>query len=99
MTIRGIETPGAHWIRGLPTSLGFTANDPNQQLDFTRMASQDLDRIFGKDRYQHALSIDELKITDNQAATRVSLASPAMLLAFFIFLIEQVLANRFYRRG
>ena len=98
VSLSGVDTPGAHWIRGLPDTTGFTANLPQKQLDLTRIGETDLDVIFGTDRFRLVTSVDQMSLSGGDAASRVSLASPAMLFAFFVFLVEQVLANRFYKR-
>jgi hypothetical protein len=51
----------------------------------------------GKDGWAYATDTDQITLTSQQSGQRISLTSPAMLLALVVFLLEQVLGNRFYR--
>ncbi|WP_372895894.1 BatA domain-containing protein [Stieleria sp.] len=90
---------GVHWIRGDEIGLGFTANLPREQLATTRIDAARLERLFGPDRLRQIDSLDEMEWTSSDDARVVSLWSPIMLLALFVFMLEQVLGNRFYRRS
>ncbi len=97
--IADIPAAGTYWLRGgnLPTGSGFSANLDAGTFDRTRISADRLDATFGVDRY--AITDDPAAIawSDNRATNRVSLHSPAMLLALIVFLLEQILGNRFYR--
>jgi hypothetical protein len=56
-----------------------------------------LDQIFGPERYNLATDREGIEFAENKATQRVSLHSPAILFALAIFLLEQILGNRFYR--
>ncbi|QDV41288.1 hypothetical protein Enr13x_11260 [Stieleria neptunia] len=90
---------GVHWIRGDEIGLGFTANLPRQQLATTRIDAARLERLLGPDHLRRIDSLDEMEWTSSDETRVVSLWSPIMLLALFVFMLEQVLGNRFYRRS
>ncbi|WP_186775480.1 hypothetical protein [Rubripirellula tenax] len=105
-----VRSAGTYWLRGggfsraggeasRGGSLGFSANLGSAAITTDRADKGLLDSIFGPDGYTLATMREEIELSDNQSATRVSLHSPAMLLALIIFLLEQVLGNRFYRRA
>ena len=97
VTVQDVSRSGVYWIRGLDPGLGFSANMPSDAIDLNRIDLGQLDQIFGPDQYRLATSREEIEFAENQSSQRVSLHSPAMLLALVIFLLEQVLGNRFYR--
>ena len=97
VTAADVSRSGVYWIRGLQTGLGFSANLPSTAIDLNRINPDQLAQVFGPDQYRLATSREEIEFTENQATQRVSLHSPAMLLALVLFLLEQILGNRFYR--
>ncbi|MCA9139692.1 MAG: hypothetical protein KDB00_23130, partial [Planctomycetales bacterium] len=90
---------GVHWIRGDAPGLGFTVNVPRQRLITDRIESSELSKMFGPDSFRQINSIDEMEWTATDGSEVVSLWSPIMLLALLVFLLEQVLGNRFYGRS
>ncbi|QEG01032.1 hypothetical protein Mal15_51080 [Stieleria maiorica] len=90
---------GVHWIRGDETGLGFTANLQREKLSTTRLDSDRLERLFGPDQLRQIDSLEEMDWTATDGTQVVSLWSPIMLLALLVFMLEQVLGNRFYRRS
>ncbi len=98
LAIDDVSRSGTYWIRGLQTGDGFSANLSKGSLNLDRIEKEQLDLVFGADQYGLATSREEIEFAESAAAQRVSLHSPAMLLALAIFLLEQVLANRFYRK-
>ena len=64
-----------------------------------RIDKAQLDQIFAPGQYSLATDRQGIEFAENKATQRVSLRSPAILLALIVFLLEQVLGNRFYRRG
>ena len=98
LAIDDVSRSGTYWIRGLQTGDGFSANLPEESLNLDRIEKKQLDLAFGADQYGLATGREEIEFAESAAALRVSLHSPAMLLALAIFLLEQVLANRFYRK-
>lgn len=89
---------GVHWIRGERLGLGFTVNAGREDLSTRRLASQRMESLFGKDRFRLIESIEEMDWTAGDAAQSVPLWSPMMLIALVVFLLEQILSNRFYRK-
>ncbi|WP_182866209.1 BatA domain-containing protein [Rhodopirellula sp. JC639] len=90
---------GVHWIRGDEIGLGFTANLQRDQLSTTRLDFERLERLFGPDQLRQIDSLEEMDWTATDGTRVVSLWSPIMLLALLVFMLEQVLGNRFYRRA
>ena len=62
-----------------------------------RIGTDQLDQIFGPERYDLVADREGIEFAENKATQRVSLHSPAILVALAIFLLEQILGNRFYR--
>lgn len=89
---------GVHWVRGAGPGLGFTVNLPREQVDTNRIDPASVEQMFGADVFRRIDSFDEMEWTSAGSNQSVSLWSPIMLLALFVFLLEQVLGNRFYRR-
>lgn len=93
------DTPrsGIYWIRGLEAGAGFSTNLPDSAISLQRAGQDQLDQIFGPERYNLATDREGIEFAENKATQRVSLHSPAILFALAIFLLEQILGNRFYR--
>lgn len=93
------DTPrsGIYWIRGLEPGSGFSTNLPDTALSLQRVGQDQLDQIFGPERYNLVTDREGIEFAENKATQRVSLHSPAILFALAIFLLEQILGNRFYR--
>ena len=98
VTITDVARSGVHWIRGLDTGSGFSANLPDAATARERIELSDLDQIFGPDQYVLATDRKGIEVAENKASQRVSLHSPAILFVLIVFLLEQVLGNRFYGR-
>lgn len=102
VTVRFTDNPGAYRLRGSrsgPVVRGFAVNVPAEASDLTRLEPAELDAMLGKGRYQFARNKDEI----NRAVGNDRIGSEfypmlAVLLAAVLGL-EQVLANRFYRRN
>ena len=97
VTISEVHTPGVYWLKGGQPGIGFSANLPADAIDLDRISQADLDASWGPDSYQYVTDPQEIQLTDSRSSHRISLASPAILLALLVFLLEQVLGNRFYR--
>lgn len=80
----------------VPFSSAFSANASAAESDFTRVASDELDRVLGKGRYSVARSIEGL--TRNVAFGRVGQEVFSLILSIVIaaFCAEHFVANRFY---
>ena len=97
ITFTDTSRSGIYWIRGLQPGAGFSTNLPGSALSLKRIGPDQLDQIFGPDRYDLATDREGIEFAENRATQRVSLHSPAILFALAIFLLEQILGNRFYR--
>jgi hypothetical protein len=97
IAVNDVSRSGTYWVRGLEVGNGFSANLPSDTIQTDRIDARQLDLVFGPDQYSLATSREEIEFTESGAAYAVSLHSPAMLLALAIFLLEQILGNRFYR--
>ncbi|MCC9604182.1 BatA domain-containing protein [Stieleria sp. JC731] len=86
---------GIHWIRGATPGLGFTVNFPRDKVLLSRIADGQLEQQFG-DSVNTIEGLDEMDWTNGGAEDRLPLWSPIMLIALAAFLLEQILANRFY---
>ncbi|KAA5539600.1 hypothetical protein FYK55_23825 [Roseiconus nitratireducens] len=92
------ERSGVHWIRGDRVGLGFTVNVPRDGLDPAAIDPSQLDEWFGSERVRRIETLTDMDWTSGSERQSVSLWSPVMLLALIVFLLEQILGNRFYRR-
>lgn len=99
VVVGDLPAAGTYWLRGGSTApgAGFSANIERGLFDRTRVTADRLDAVFGPDRYFLTDDAAAIELVDNRATNRVSLHSPAMLLALIVFLLEQILGNRFYR--
>jgi len=71
-------------------------NPPAGESDFSRLQEAQLDEMFGKDRYQVARDIEELKSDVNLADLGKEIFSVLMVLVIAAFCGELLVANRFY---
>jgi hypothetical protein len=90
---------GTYWLRGAALGAGFSVNVPNSAIGLERIAAGRLDQVFGPDQYSLAITREEIQFAENKSGQQVPLYSAGMLLALAVFLLEQVLGNRFYRRS
>ncbi len=97
VVIRDVPVAGTYWLRGDQPGAGFSVNMLLDANALTRVDRSRLDQWFGTDGYQLATNRDDVELAESESASRVLLRSPAMLLALIIFLLEQILSNRFYR--
>ncbi len=99
VAIGDVAKSGTYWLRGAGENAGFSANLATDAELTQRVDHTSLDHWLGVDAYQVVSQEDEIEMASAQAAQRVSLRSPIMLLALAIFLLELILGNRFYRSG
>ena len=97
--VREVSRAGTYWIRGTSAGGGFSANLPADATSLTRIDPRQLDLWFGPDQYVLATDREGVQLAEAQGTASVSLRSPLMLLALIVFLLEQILGNRFYRGG
>jgi hypothetical protein len=79
-----------------PGVAGFSVNMPADESDFTRLTPEQLDDVLGKDHYQVARDINELKANINIADIGKEVFPVVMLLLIVAFCGEHLVANRFY---
>jgi hypothetical protein len=79
-----------------PGLAGFSVNMPADESDFTRLTPDQLDELLGKDHYQVARDITELKANINIADIGKEVFPVVMLLLIVAFCGEHLVANRFY---
>ncbi|NND96939.1 MAG: hypothetical protein HKN47_06380 [Pirellulaceae bacterium] len=99
IVVGDVTHSGTYWLRGADRGAGFSANVPQEQTKIDRIDTAELDQWFGADGYQVATTFDEIELAESRSSHSVSLRSPIMLLALMVFLLELILANRFYRSG
>jgi hypothetical protein len=102
LTVRFTERAGAYRLKGYrggPVVRGFAVNLPAGQTRLTRIAESDLDDRLGSQTYQLARSREE--IVREVGETRVGREFYPYLMVLLVLLLglEQLLANRFYRRN
>ncbi|WP_437185426.1 BatA domain-containing protein [Planctomicrobium sp. SH668] len=74
----------------------FSLNYSPEESDLTRMTSSDLDDRLGKDRYQVAENIEQLKDNINAADLGQEIYPLLLVLVVVLFCSEHLVANRFY---
>jgi hypothetical protein len=78
---------------------GFSANVPEAVTRLARLAKEDLDALFGPERYQLARNQDEITRDVHRGRVGVELYPLLILLVALALGLEHALANRFYRRN
>ncbi len=97
-TVTNINSPGTYWVRGPGLHTGFSANIADNATRLARVDPESLVNSLGSEHVQLVTDREEIDLRGDQDSQRVSLHSPAMLLALVVFLLEQILGNRFYRK-
>lgn len=97
VTVRDVPEAGTYWIRGTGWKGGFSANLDQESTSLSRVDPAGLDLWFGPDGYELASTREAIELAEAEGTASVSLRSPAMLLAAILFVLEQLLGNRFYR--
>lgn len=102
LVIRVTERAGPYRLRGQrggPLARGFAVNYDDEVGDLTRISPERLDELLGKERYRLARTRDE--IDRAVGADRQGSEFFLPLFAFFALVLglEQLLANRFYKKG
>lgn len=92
-----VSVAGTYWLRGESRSTGFSANLSRAATQTERIDPERLDGWFGPDGYTRVTARGEIDLAETGSEQSISLHSPAILLALVVFLLEQVLSNRFYR--
>ncbi len=97
VVVGDVTRSGTYWLRGAGRNLGFSVNLPPAATSTERIEPTQLSEWFGAGAYNLVTNRDEIELAEIRSANRVSLRSPLMLLVLAVFLLEQILANRFYR--
>ena len=100
LTVNTTDTAGTYRLKGEqdgPVSRGFSVNLPARASLLERTDKEYFDKLFGEDRYQLARNRDQiLREQGHQRAGREFFPLLMAVLAITLIL-EQLLANRFYR--
>lgn len=96
--VPGIPTvAGNYWLRGTGReAFGFSANMGVGETRLARITEADLDQVLGAGQYQLVKDREEIQLAEGEADQARSLYPLLMLLVAGIFMLEQLLANRFY---
>ena len=98
VAVSDVSRSGTYWLRGASPGIGFSANLPQTAVRTDRVSADQLDQWLTPADYRLVSDRAGIELSQDASRTRVSLHSPALLLALLVFLFEQILANRFYRR-
>ncbi|XZE52617.1 BatA domain-containing protein [Planctomycetaceae bacterium SH139] len=91
---------GNYWLRGAQGELaGFSANLPERATRLARTDAENLDLLFGLDQYQLVRDRDEIQLAEGESSDGRPLYAMVMLVVMVLFILEQLLANRFYPGG
>ncbi|MBI2480355.1 MAG: hypothetical protein HYV60_17485 [Planctomycetia bacterium] len=100
--VRFTEHAGAYRLKGVkdgPLVRGFAVNLPPAVTDLTRLSRAELDSRLGKDRYQLARDKDEIELEVGEARVGREFYSHLLVLLIAVLGLEQLMANRFYRKS
>ncbi|MEQ8788494.1 MAG: BatA domain-containing protein [Pirellulaceae bacterium] len=99
---RGLTTPGAYRLKGVtvdgPVVRGFSANTSRVASDLRRADAERLDAVLGKDRYELARDVKEIDLSTRQGRQGWEFYPFLLVLLVLVLGLEQLLANRFYRK-
>ncbi|MCH5375473.1 MAG: hypothetical protein JJ992_15995, partial [Planctomycetes bacterium] len=101
IVVRFTEYPGVYRLkgnRGGPVIRGFSVNLPASASRLNRVDRRQLDSILGADRYHFARSRDEIVLGVGEARMGFEFYPWLIGLVAVVLGMEQLLANRFYRR-
>jgi hypothetical protein len=102
ITVTTTDKPGNYQLQAGGSERGvrrgFSANVPSSVTRLDRIDKEDLDILFGDDRYRLARSQDEIIRDVHQGRVGVELYPLLIVLVALVLGLEHVLANRFYRR-
>lgn len=96
-TIGGVERPGTYWLRGEGQTTGFSVNLLPGQTELARIDAGVLDDLIGAGHYDLVRNRDEVRQAEGRGEPTRPLYGWALLLMAGAFVLEQILANRFYR--
>lgn len=102
LVVRFTEHAGAYRLKGVrdpPVVRGFSVNLSPRATDLTRLAPDKLDTLLGPGRYQLATNRDEIRLEVGEARVGREFYSHLLVLLVVILSVEQLMANRFYRKS
>lgn len=100
LTIRFTDEPGIYRLKGEqdgPVARGFAVNLPARASQLQRTTVEHLDRLLGEDRYQLARDREQIEREQGQQRAGREFFSLLAAVLAVILILEQLLANRFYR--
>lgn len=101
VVVRFTEHAGAYRLKGVkdgPLARGFAVNLLPEATDLTRLTREELDSRLGKGRYQLARDKDEIILEVGEARVGREFYSHLLVLLLVVLGLEQLMANRFYRK-
>jgi hypothetical protein len=100
LTISTTEAPGIYRLKGEregPVARGFSVNLPASASRLERTTTQQLDAVLGADRYQLARDQEQLVRVQGRQREGREFFPFLVTLTAALLVLEQLLANRFYR--
>ena len=97
LRINDVAAAGTYWIRGEGLENGFSANLDPQATSMTRIDPITLTAGLNAEQYQVITNLEAMKSFTDLKTKRIPLHSPAILLAAIVFILENILGNRFYQ--
>ncbi len=103
LTVTTTEAPGHYELQAGGSEggirRGFSANVPEAITRLDRVPVEDLDALFGEERYRLARNQEEITRDVHRGRVGVELFPFLIVLVALVLGLEHVLANRFYRRN
>jgi hypothetical protein len=96
VTITQIDAPGHYWLRSSRQVTGLSANIAAQEIDLTRIDPIELEAWLGKEQFGVVRNRDEIRQAAGKGQPTRSLYPTMLLLLLGVFVLEQIIANRFY---
>ena len=98
LTFGPLNQAGAYIVRSPQPGFraAFSANIPESESDLAILDDLQLQEMFGEGRYDIARSLEELEPVIRSHRLGVEIVPLLLLLAGILFMVEQVVANRFY---
>lgn len=91
---------GNYWLRGSGGQrYGYSANLPPSATDLARVGEERLDAVLGVENYQLVRNRDDVQWAEGETSDSRPLYAGVMLVVAGLFLLEQILSNRFYQQG
>ena len=96
LTVSQVAEPGTYWLRSTNRSTGLSVNLASRELNLSRIDPILLDDWLGKDQYLVVRNRDEIRQATGKGQPTRSLYPAILMLLLGAFVLEQVIANRFY---